>query len=283
MPSPGPEVLALAERFRLGLAFDPGKGPAGPRLARALGASLEFQDRRAYAAGDDLRHVDWRALLRTDQLLVRQHREEVLPRLELLVDDSRSMALTPAKAQGTVELAALLACAARGDGFEVRLFRLGEQVERLDLQRFLESGLELADAARLQAGVAELGARLVPGSLRLLLSDFLTPHSAAPLVRGLAQRAARLCLVQLLAPEDARPDAAGEALRLVDAESGATLDLARDEPAVARYLERLERLSTELERECVRAGGLFRSLVLDRPVAELARSELAQAGLLVPA
>ncbi|MCP5089094.1 MAG: DUF58 domain-containing protein, partial [Rhodobacteraceae bacterium] len=41
---------------------------------------MEFHDRRRYEAGDDVRHIDWRVLARTDELLVRVHREEVVPR-----------------------------------------------------------------------------------------------------------------------------------------------------------------------------------------------------------
>jgi len=283
MPSPSAEVLALAERFAPGLAFDPSRGPAGASLGRSIGASLEFHDRRSYQSGDDVRHLDWRAMQRTGELLVRQYREEVLPRLDLLVDDSRSMALTPAKAAATVDLTALLALSARGAGFQVRVLRLGARAEPVDLDAFLREGLALAGTAPLAATWPEALARLAPGGLRLALSDFLTPHEAAPLVRGLASRAARIGLIQLLAPEDARPPADGAALRLVDAESGATRELARDGAAVERYLARLERLASELARECVRVAGVFTTLVADAPLAELARGPLVEAGVLVPA
>ena len=69
-----------------------GTGRDGDQLGRGTGASLEFQDRRSYVAGDDLRHLDWRAYARTDQLMLRLYREEILPHVEIVVDASRSMA-----------------------------------------------------------------------------------------------------------------------------------------------------------------------------------------------
>ena len=36
--------------------------------------------------GDDLRHVDWAAYARSDSLNIRLYREEVAPRLDLLID-----------------------------------------------------------------------------------------------------------------------------------------------------------------------------------------------------
>src|SRR5262245_63351680 len=122
---PGREALDLAQRFTLALDRVPPRGLAGERLGRASGASLEFQDRRPYQPGDDVRHVDWRALARSDQLVVRQWREEVLARVEILVDTSRSMAIDERKAQLAVDLAAMLAHVAREDGSQAIVVGLG--------------------------------------------------------------------------------------------------------------------------------------------------------------
>ena len=46
---PGEEVGRLAQAWRLALDERPGRGPAGERLGRGTGSSLEFQDRVAMA------------------------------------------------------------------------------------------------------------------------------------------------------------------------------------------------------------------------------------------
>src|ERR671911_2948414 len=86
-------------------------GRIGERLGSGTGSSLEFQDYRSYTPGDDLRHVDWAAYARSELLAVRLYREEVAPRIDLVLDISRSMAVTAQKHRAYGELSALLACA----------------------------------------------------------------------------------------------------------------------------------------------------------------------------
>ena len=93
MPSPTPEALALGRSYRLALLEAPRRGLAGSTLGAGPGSSQEFHDRRVYAAGDYVRHLDWRAFARTDQLLVRLHTEEIAPELDILVDASASKAI----------------------------------------------------------------------------------------------------------------------------------------------------------------------------------------------
>lgn len=283
MPRPSPEAARLAAAYRIGVRLDPGRSLPGDRPARGTGASLEFQERRPYVAGDDVRHVDWRALARTDQLLVRLHREEVLPRLDLLLDATASMATEDAKARLAVDLAALLAAAARAEGYHVRLVALGARAEAIPLEKFDAAGSDFAEAGALAGALAEAGSGLVrSGSLRILVSDFLSPFDASALVRPLAARAGALACVRVLSREDAAP-VAGEALRLRDAESGETLDLVVDERAVALYRERLARLTDALATECRRAGATFATLVAgDEQLDAACREVLLPMGLLAP-
>ena len=102
-------VRQEAGRLRLGLDPRQRREGAGMRLGAGPGASLEFHDHRNYQPGDDLRHLDWAASARTGSLILRRHRKEVLPRLEILVDGSASMAAHPGKLALATGLAALMA------------------------------------------------------------------------------------------------------------------------------------------------------------------------------
>ena len=87
-------------------------GTVGLHQGARAGSSLEFKEHRDYEPGDDLRHIDWNAYARSDQLSVKLFREEVTPHVDVVVDASRSMALeASAKAQATVALAAFFATA----------------------------------------------------------------------------------------------------------------------------------------------------------------------------
>jgi len=281
MRLPSAAAQALGRAFRLCLADAPRRGLAGAVLGRGPGASLEFHDRRAYAAGDDVRHLDWRAFARTDQLMVRLHREEVAPELDLVIDVSRSVDVDEQKAQRVVDLAAFLDVAARSAGFRSRILRMGEQPEQLSLERFLGEGLVHDAVLSLGAALGALAPLLRPGSIRVLLSDLLTPEDASVLVRDLAARAGGLGVVQVLGAHDAAP-AVGAAVQLIDAETGAKLDAVLDRRTVEAYLARLSRLEAAWAEATQRRGGVFARTLAWEPLEAVARGPLLRAGLIEP-
>src|SRR6185295_2110475 len=63
----------------------------GERRSTRRGASVEFADFRKYEAGDDFRHVDWSIYARLERLMLRQFVEEEDVRIDILLDQSRSM------------------------------------------------------------------------------------------------------------------------------------------------------------------------------------------------
>ena len=56
------------------------------------GISVEFAQHRPYVAGDDIRHVDWKVLAKTDRIYLKQYQEETNLHLICIVDASESMA-----------------------------------------------------------------------------------------------------------------------------------------------------------------------------------------------
>lgn len=258
-----------------------GGGPAGQRLGRQAGASLEFHEFRDYQAGDDLRHVDWRAYARSGQLHVRLHREEVAATAELILDGSRSMALTPRKAAGLRNLAAFFAGAAAGE-HALRAVLAADPPQPLPAD-----SLRLLDAAALpldaEHGLPDLpvAPMLRAGSLRIVLSDFLFPHPPAAVAR-IALGAARTLAVQLLDPEEEDPPFRG-ALRLRAVEGAATEERNVDQRAYERYRARLARLREDLGAEFRRRDGMLTCAVAGRDtegegLTAWARRELAPTG-----
>ena len=64
---------------------------AGMHRSPHFGQSVEFRQHREYAAGDDLRDVDWKVWARQDRLYVKQYEEDTNLRCYLVVDASASM------------------------------------------------------------------------------------------------------------------------------------------------------------------------------------------------
>ena len=279
MPRPDDSVRALGPCFAPVLGFRP-RGLHGEHLAGGVGASLEFEDRRVYAPGDDVRHVDWQVLARTGELMVRVHREEVQPRLDILVDVSRSMATEPEKAQALVDLAGLFATSGEAAGFGTRVLPLEAEPRPRSVTELLAEGLELDGVLPLTEGLAAVRPQLARGGLALCLSDFLS--AAGPGLSSLASDRGAVALVQVLGPWEADPPVGGQ-LRLQDAEGAGHRDLTLDAGLVRGYRRRLERLEDQLAQEARRLGMRLAQVVAGADLESLARNHLIPTGLLEPA
>src|SRR5580658_5056238 len=55
------------------------------------GFSAEFSEHREYVAGDELRHLDWKAYARSDRYYIKLYEQETNLRATLVLDTSASM------------------------------------------------------------------------------------------------------------------------------------------------------------------------------------------------
>src|ERR1043165_6694624 len=79
------------------------------RRARRRCTGLEFADYRAYVPGDDFRHLDWKAYLRLNRLILRLFEEEEDLPIYFFVDASQSMTYgSPSKLDYAKRVAAAL-------------------------------------------------------------------------------------------------------------------------------------------------------------------------------
>ena len=62
---------------------------AGLHRSPDFGFSQEFAEYRAYAEGDDLRHVDWNVFARTERCYLKRYRGETNTQLLILLDTQR--------------------------------------------------------------------------------------------------------------------------------------------------------------------------------------------------
>lgn len=232
------QVSRAAKGLRLAVDTRRQRFGSGQRLGAGPGASLEFHDHRAYVAGDDPRHIDWRVYARSEQVVIRRYRQEVAPRVELLVDLSASLGLSPAKAELATALTALLVELAEACGSRPALMFLRDRVEpvpraawRVALQRAVCSGSAGLGLTRV--------AGLAAGAERILISDGLVAAGGRPVVERLGAGAGRISLVQVLTREELEPQPTG-AVQLRDVEGGVR-DLVLDAAACQAYRDRLAR------------------------------------------
>jgi uncharacterized protein (DUF58 family) len=289
-----PAFLRTLDRLRFTGRQSVGQNPGSTPIARVTQASgHEVAAHKPYAPGDDLRHVDWNALARLDQRVVKTFRAEREAPLHLLLDASASMAVPAAdgKFAFATALAASLAYIALRHGNPVRVAVLGggdgsrlspllRHVQRLpELHQFLAPLLP-GGPTRLGEGLqAYLRTTRLPGTA-VVLSDFLVaPDDYAVALDELRGHRYDVAAIRLVGPLERDPSALPRRLRLRDAETGAVRDVEltaalrrRYADAVAQHLDQLRGWCAARAIICAvadTAAGLTGSLLHDLPRAGL--------------
>src|SRR6478672_2789364 len=86
-----PETINRAEALGLHARFVVEGYMAGEHKSPFRGFAIEFTQHREYVAGDDLRHLDWKVLGRTDRFYLKQYEQETNYVANILLDGSESM------------------------------------------------------------------------------------------------------------------------------------------------------------------------------------------------
>ncbi len=157
------------------------QGRTGHLLGAGTGSSIEFQDHRPYAPGDDPRQIDWRAYARTSHYVMKMHRAEVSPRVDVVLDASRSMTFDVEKWTRSLELLYFTIESAGALGSSTRCtFLDGRTAHELPIASLLAQQLPTLPAPTPQTlatnDAPELNAvHWRYGSLRIVISDLLFP------------------------------------------------------------------------------------------------------------
>jgi len=112
MPLPDPEILARIDRLELEARQVVEGYLAGRHRSPRHGFAVEFAQHREYAPGDDIRHLDWKVLGRTDRYYIKQYEQDTNFVAQLVVDGSESMNYGSGKITKLHYAKALAACLA---------------------------------------------------------------------------------------------------------------------------------------------------------------------------
>jgi uncharacterized protein (DUF58 family) len=181
------------------------------------GSSVEFAGHRAYQAGDDLRHLDWRIAARGDRLVVKEFEAETNLRAVVVVDLSRSMEWTgdPARITKADYARRLAACL---------VLLLLRQRDSAGVVAFDESTLALApprshrthwprlvaalsvaggaNASHAGAALDQASRMLRRSGMIVLISDLLADDDVASAVRACRARGHDLLLLHTMDPAE---------------------------------------------------------------------------------
>jgi uncharacterized protein (DUF58 family) len=258
-----PPFLRKLDRLHLrvhrSLSTRPGNTPM-PRGAQ--GSGIEIESYKSYDPGDDLRHLDWNAYGRLDQLLIKTFRAEREAPLHIFVDTSASMAApaSDGKFGFALGLAASLAYISLRNNDPVRIVGVGAALPQLhlaspffrhrqQLHRVRDALLALrprGDTA-LAAGIAAaVRVHRSPG-VAVVLSDFLVRSEEYEAALGdLVARRFTVAAVRLIGAGERDPARLFRRAQLIDAESRRqrfitlnAANLERYHAALATHHERL--------------------------------------------
>ena len=228
-----------AGQLKLPLQTKVWKGQSGDFTGAGVGSSLDFQDHRTYAPGDDPRHINWQAYARTGQYTMKLYQEEVRPVVDLVFDVSESMFFDAQKAERNAELFYLLYETAMRAGASLQTFLVsGEKFLHLAPEAILShSWLEKAkDLKPKKPGFPILDR--IPfrsNAIRIFLSDLLYPGAPEPLIRTFTARRGSLLLFCPFLESEAEPEWDGN-YDFIDIERGARHPHRIDAGVLKRYL-----------------------------------------------
>lgn len=240
---------------------------SGDRPRKALaGAGIEFLDHRAYAAGDDVRHVDWRASARHGTPVTRRFRLEASSDWHLCVDRSASMMIGDgAKWWLACRLGAALAYVLLSAGHRVSLLAFSRRVDvgvplargHRQYPRILR-GLAAATPASRGGGSRPgcCAAQIRNGGSAILVSDFLTGEAPAALFAPIESVVSAVHALRITGQRDTSAPTPAR-LRLTSVESGRTISASVSKKSLENARLELASLGRDIGRFCRARGIVF--------------------------
>ena len=276
--------LRQLERLLLLLRAPVRGGLKGGRRSVKRGQSVEFADYREYTLGDDLRQLDWNVLARLEKLFVKLFIEEEDVTITILLDGSASMATgRPDKLQFAKRAAAALGYIGLASEDKVSVSVLGGRTARrrtalrgsgrvFRLLGDLSAILPAEGPTDLVAAARHAAAQLAGRGVVILISDLLDP-AADRVIRELASTRSELIVLHVLSPDELDPPLEGD-LRLVDSETGESIDVTADLATIDAYRERLTAWKDAFAHLAARRQATYVDLATDTPLNELIFAEL---------
>ena len=251
------------------------------------GFSVEFTEYRQYTPGDDPRYLDWRVFARTDRYFIKKYEDETNLRVQLLVDQSRSMDYGSrgfTKATYAATLAATLAYFLHLQGDAVGLMTFDEKVReylparhRTGHLRQIMLSLEKPASGRgtdLVKPLEQIASLIRKRGLVALISDFLAPIDRLEKnLLALSAGGHELNVFHLVDPAELTLGIETAAV-FEDVESARTLYI---DPVAARaaYVKKFEAHGEALRATCRKLGASYQQLSTAQPL-EIALFEFLQ-------
>ncbi len=258
------------------------------RRAPRKGASVEFADYRRYAAGDEVRYIDWNVYARHGSLFVKEFSAEENVHVSILLDASGSMNFG-GKFAASRELAAALGYIGLVHYDSVSLYAFDREVRtvrrflrgRARVFEMLESleGLSAGGVTDMRAAFRAALPRLKGRSLALVLTDFYDLAGYAEAVRSLLAQRIEVRLIHVASRDELAPGFRGR-FRLVDLETGREREVTVAPGLVEEYRRRFAGFCAEIEEFARAHEAAYARVMADDPLERRAMEVVRAGGIL---
>jgi uncharacterized protein (DUF58 family) len=252
---------------------------AGLHKSPDFGFSLEFAEYRAYAPGDDLRHVDWNLFARTERCYLKRYRGETNTQLTILLDASNSMKYASG-AVTKMDYARYLAASMFYLSIHNQRDPAGLIVFDDEVRNYIRPSTRQGQLYRLLAGLeqAEPAARTDFGKplkhfqeflrkrgIVLVISDFYEqPETIVKAIEPLRFHGSEVVLFHVLDPKEIFPEMRGPAI-LVDLETDQKLEVIPDY-VKTQYRAKMDDHLAQMQDRAQSAGLGYHLLTTDKPL-----------------
>lgn len=235
----------------------------GAQATPASGFTREFKDHRHYTPGDDFRTIDWRLFARLERPFIRIFEEVQEYHVHILIDRSASM-IEPFPEKRLLALRATVALAylsllnqhrvsimSIGDGTRRELQQLkGQGHIHVILQQL--AGMEFGGETDLVGSLKQFRPSRDRRGIVFVISDLFgrTPELSTEALLQATRWPAETHVVQVLHPQEMRPDITGE-IRLVDVETSEARRIWMTKRELERYAAAFESFLDDIRRFCM--------------------------------
>src|SRR5271154_1731313 len=261
---------------------------AGLHRSPDFGFSQEFAEYRAYAPGDDLRHVDWNVFARTERAYLKKYRGETNSLFTVVLDASNSMNYGSHKVT-KIDYARFVAASLFYLAIHNQRDAAGLIVFDDEVRNYIRPSTRQGQLHRLLAGLeqAEPRARtdfnkpllhfqnlLHRRGIVIMFSDFYEdPAVVVRTIEPLRYHGNEVVLFHVLDPKEIRPDLRGPAI-LVDLETEQRMEVI-PEYTRTEYSRKIDDHIEQLGNRTRGAGMDYHLLVTDQPLDTTLREYLA--------
>jgi uncharacterized protein (DUF58 family) len=232
------------------------------RRTKKRGTGLEFADYRSYVSGDDFRHLDWKAYLRLNRLILKLFEEEQDLPIYFFVDSSQSMNFgKPAKLDYARHVAAALCYIGLANLDRVNLISFADGVkDELPPQkgkgrifkvfRFLSDAIA-SGKTNSKASFRTYCTKARRRGLAVVVSDFLDHEGFEAGLDVLRHFRHDVFVIHIASHEEINPPLTGE-LQLVDSESNVAREITVTPSLIAAYKSEYARYCESIENYCLK-------------------------------